>query len=268
MLNPFPSTLVDDYPILNNASNPLLTYRGSIAHGMHVPPEQNGGFDDIDLIGVYMPTQDDLFSTRPFGAKLTGTVEIKVDKWDIVLYDVRKFIKLLAQGNPNVLAVLWTDKKFVIKANRLGAALLDERQIFLSKRIYHAFIGYAHDQMRRMTSAQKYDGWMGEKRKAFVDQFGYDTKNAAHTIRLLRMACEFFETGEFFVNRDGIDAHQLLAIKQGGWVLEAVLSEAEDLFNRAERVFERSSLPDDVNMERVNNLCKYMVKSYYGIYDV
>lgn len=259
-----PLPLLEKYGILNPFALPILAYRGSIANGMHVPPEQNGGFDDIDLIGAYIPSHEDLFSTRPFGQRLTGTVEIKEDKWDIVLYDIRKFIKLLAQGNPNVLAVLWTDKPYFFNCNRHGSMLMQNRHMFLSKRIYHAFVGYANDQMHRMTRPQKYDGWMGEKRKALVDKFGYDTKNAAHTIRLLRMAVEFFEHGQFYVDRSKIDAHQLLAIKQGGWVIEAVLSEAEDLFNRAQAAFEKSTLPEDVDMDAINRLCMNIVQSYYG----
>jgi predicted nucleotidyltransferase len=245
---------------------PLLTYRGSIAHGMHLPAEENGGFDDIDLIGAYIPSPEDLFGTRPFAGKLTGTVEIKEGSYDIVLYDLRKFIKLLAQGNPNVIAVLWTDRKHHVYVNRLGAHLYERREMFLSKRIYHAFIGYAWDQLKRMTSPQKYDGFMGEKRKALVDQFGYDTKNAAHTIRLLRMACEFFETGAFNVDRSTIDAADLLSIKQGGWVIEAVQSEAEHLFSRAVIAVEKSTLPEDVDMAEVNKFCMELVGGYYGVH--
>lgn len=56
---------------------------------------------------------------------------------------------------------------------------------------------------------------MGERRKALVRRHGYDTKNAAHLIRLLRMGIEFLQSGELLVDRSGHDAGELLAIKRG-----------------------------------------------------
>jgi hypothetical protein len=44
-------------------------------------------------------------------------------------------------------------------------------------------------------------GYMGEKRKELVLEHGYDSKNAAHCVRLLRMAKEIFETGGMTVYR-------------------------------------------------------------------
>ena len=73
-------------------------------------------------------------------------------------------------------------------------------------------------------------GYMGEKRKALVDKYKFDTKNASHCIRLLRMCMEALITGEVHVFRE--DASQLLEIKRGRWSLEQVKAEADRLFWR------------------------------------
>jgi len=52
---------------------------------------------------------------------------------------------------------------------------------------------------------------MGAKRKSLVEKFGYDTKNAAHLILLLRMGIEFLSVGVLHVKRH--DAQELLEIK-------------------------------------------------------
>jgi hypothetical protein len=56
----------------------------------------------------------------------------------------------------------------------------------------------------------------------------YDSKNAAHLIRLLRMGIEFLIEGAMYVER--ADGPELLEIKRGGWTLGKVKAEAERLF--------------------------------------
>jgi len=42
---------------------------------------------------------------------------------------------------------------------------------------------------------------MGKKRRELVMRVGYDSKNAAHLIRLLRMGIEFLTEGTMYVER-------------------------------------------------------------------
>jgi DNA relaxase NicK len=44
-------------------------------------------------------------------------------------------------------------------------------------------------------------GYMGKKRRELVVRVGYDAKNAAHLIRLLRMGIEFLTEGTLYVER-------------------------------------------------------------------
>jgi predicted nucleotidyltransferase len=89
---------------------------------------------------------------------------------------------------------------------------------------------------------EHFSGYMGEKRKAMVRKYQYDVKNAAHLIRLLRMGIEFLESGQLQVYRT-TDADELKRIKRGGWTLDQVKSQAEELFGRIEQARARSPLP-------------------------
>ncbi|PYQ71013.1 MAG: hypothetical protein DMG04_22695 [Acidobacteria bacterium] len=89
---------------------------------------------------------------------------------------------------------------------------------------------------------EHFSGYMGEKRKAMVRKYQYDVKNAAHLIRLLRMGIEFLETGQLQVFRTS-DADELKRIKRGGWTLDQVKEQAEQLFGRIERARAQSPLP-------------------------
>src|ERR1041384_6121674 len=89
---------------------------------------------------------------------------------------------------------------------------------------------------------EHFSGYMGEKRKAMVRKYQYDVKNAAHLIRLLRMGIEFLETGQLKVFRTS-DADELKRIKRGGWTLDQVKEQADQLFATIEQVRARSPLP-------------------------
>lgn len=237
----------------------LHGYRGSIAHGMYEPNSEPGSIDDKDTMAVCVPPRGYYYGLSEFGSR--GTREIVDDPWDIVIYEARKMVRLLAQGNPNVLALLWLSPNLYIRKTPAGQLLLDKRDLFIGRHVYKPFIGYATQQLYKMEHGA-HRGYMGEKRKALVEQHGYDTKNAAHLIRLLRMGIEFLRDGELNVDRGGYDAQDLLAIKHGEWSLERIKAEADRLFKRAEDVADRSTLPVRPDRDKVNELCVRIVAEH------
>lgn len=171
----------------------LVAFRGSVVHGMYAPSNEPNSIDDLDIMSICIPTLDNYFGLKKFGSR--GTKEIKEGKWDIVVYELRKFIRLLIQDNPNVLSMLWVDPRLYLHQREEGRALIAARSLFVGRHVYKSFVGYAYGQAHRMEHAAC-KGYMGEKRKALVNKYGYDTKSVAHLIRLLRMGVEFLTTGE------------------------------------------------------------------------
>ena len=224
----------------------LLAYHGSIVHGTYVPSNTSDGIDDKDLLGVFIsPVEHYLGLGRP------EVYEAKQDEWDIVCYELRKYVRLLLKSNPNVLGLLWTPDQYILCMDDVGALLRANRHIFVSRQAYHSFSGYAYSQLTRMERFE-HQGYMGEKRKALVERHGYDTKNAAHLIRLLRMGIELLTEGELHLVRP--DAAQLVAIKKGEWTLERVKEEAAALFRRAEEAYIHSRLPNRPDQEKIERL--------------
>lgn len=238
----------------------IIGYRGSIAHGMYVPNTDPNSIDDVDLIAVSMGDIDHYFGFKPFGSR--ETKEIRQDPWDVVIYELRKFVGLLKNGNPNVLALLWNKPEHLIKVSSEGQTLINNRHLFLGKHIYTSFIGYAKGQMHKMT-AFKFEGYMGDKRKKLVEKYGYDTKNAAHMIRLIRMLVEFLQTGDIVVYRP--DAAELLEIKHGKWTLDQVKIEAERLFRNAAAVYNTCTLPEKPQIEVIDQLVVDMMKEHFNV---
>ena len=229
---------------------------------MYTPSSNPDSIDDRDTIAVCVPPLDHYFGLSEFGSR--GTREIQQGEWDIVIYEVREVIRLLAQGNPNVLSLLWLPENRYIWRSEAGRLLINRRQIFVGRHVYMPFVGYAKAQLTKMERGA-YRGYMGEKRKQLVERYGYDTKNACHLIRLLRMGIEFLRDGELIVDRGNYDAAELIAIKQGEWSLERVKDEAARLFVRAEEAADRSTLPSKPDRAAINQLCVDIVQSHHEL---
>jgi hypothetical protein len=114
----------------------------------------------------------------------------------------------------------------------------------------------------RKIHARHFQGYMGEKRKNLVKRYGYDCKNAAHLIRLLRMCVEFLGDGEMRVWRT-TDAADIRAIKSGEWPLERVQEEAEQLFQRATLARDASPLPYEPDRNAVSALAVSLHAEFY-----
>ena len=116
-----PRDLIREYKALSDWCI-LSMYRGSIAHGMYVPNSDPNSIDDKDAMVICVPPIEYYYGLRQFGSR--GTQEIKRNEWDIVVYEARKFLSLLAQGNPNVLMVLWLDEKIIKDAFYMEVCLV------------------------------------------------------------------------------------------------------------------------------------------------
>jgi len=229
----------------------LTGYIGSLAHNTHLSPEDECGIDDKDIMSIFIRSLEDYVGLENLGKRDRGTIQRTFHEWDSVAYDVRKYVYLLLKGNPNVTSLLWLQSNHYIHIHPLGQKLIDNRMIFASKQSYHAFCGYAYGQMKRMEHFKR-EGYQGEKRRKLIEKFGYDTKNAQHLIRLMRMCIEFLSEGEMHVFRD--DSEMLKDIKRGKWSLEEVKKEAMRLFERAEFAYDRSPLPPQPDYEKAEEL--------------
>ena len=292
-----------------------LCWRGSVAHGMYVPKSDPDSIDDKDVMGVYIAPLEHYLG---FGRE--DVYEKWEGEWDCVFYELRKFIGLLLNCNPNVLSLLWLKPNGIIYENEFGARLRENRDLFVTRKAYHSFSGYAHAQFKKMISfnqeaqelmqrleeeliafgidpescdagdslrtldgasfvgatpemmevVKRYrgerrryysGGYMGKKRRELVRRVGYDAKNAAHLIRLLRMGIEFLTEGTIYVERE--DAPELLDIKRGAWPLDKVKAEAERLFQLSQEAYVRSTLPPEPDRARAERLCVEMISEYH-----
>lgn len=108
---------------------------------------------------------------------------------------------------------------------------------------------------------QAFETWRSSRnpvRAELERRHGYDTKHAAHLIRLMRTGLEVLQTGDLQVRRP--DAPDLVAVRDGGLSYEALLESASELQGRMEEAARGSSLPPDVDPAFVDGLLLELVK--------
>jgi predicted nucleotidyltransferase len=156
---------------------------------------------DEDFKYFVAPTFDDLYAGKFYSHGNTS------DDLDYTVHDIRKLSHLLWKANPNFLGVLFSQKFY-------GEGSFPEWLIFnrddLSKMHLRSF-GFACLGMHKQKMASLYKGT--EKTQKFVDQFGYDTKDAHHALRMLYLAqniAEGMSMEEAFWFENGTPAREVL----------------------------------------------------------
>ncbi len=111
---------------------------------------------DLDVIGIFMPPKELLYGLSECNEVSFDEVDKDEsgrntkDAVDKKYYNFRKFMKLALQNNPNILHVMFADKKNILKLHPIGARILDMRHAILHRECVKRFIGYANGQMHQM----------------------------------------------------------------------------------------------------------------------
>ena len=127
-----------------------LVIRGSHAYGTNIESS------DTDYAGVFIQSMDDIFG---FNYK----EQINDDKNDTVIYEVRRFLQLLASNNPTVLELLNTTEDCVIYKDPIFDLILNDRDKFITKVCAKSFGGYAKQQISKAKGQDKKQNWEKDK---------------------------------------------------------------------------------------------------------
>jgi len=136
----------------------LLVIRGSRAYGTSVETS------DTDYAGVFIQSIDDILGN---GYK----EQINDDKNDIVIYEIKRFLNLLASNNPTVLELLNTPEDCVVYKHPAFDEVLQNRDKFITKICSKSFGGYGKMQIQKAKGQNKKQNWEKDKvtRKDVLD---------------------------------------------------------------------------------------------------
>lgn len=220
---------------------------GSELHGAKV-----GATDDLDLYGVYIGAREDVLGLDPLGHFVWSTASDDrrngPDDVDITLYSLHKWAAMAARGNATALHFLFADA--TATSAPIWRTIQSGAELFLSKASALQFLGFAGNQLRRIT------GEMGKGAKGTRPEYecihGYDTKASMHCLRLYLECIELMEQGRITLPRP--ERELLIEVRSGSWTRERFLGEAERLRLHAEDAALRSSLPEVVDRARISRV--------------
>lgn len=122
---------------------------GSHSYGLNTPAS------DQDFVGVCIPPNSYLFGVDKFefADKFQDENGEKVDK---TIFDFRKVISLIADNNPNVISMLFYPERCILKTSSWWNRIIENRDLFLSKKARYSFQGYAYSQLKRIKTHKSY----------------------------------------------------------------------------------------------------------------
>lgn len=115
----------------------LLGLGGSHAYGT------NTDTSDLDIRGVALNKKHEILTNQNFE-------QFVHEPTDTTIYSFDKIISLLSSCNPNTIEILGLKPEHYLYVSPIGRELLDNRQLFLSKKAVYSFGGYATAQLRRL----------------------------------------------------------------------------------------------------------------------
>ena len=135
-----------------------LTIRGSHSYGTNIPTS------DIDFGGVFMQSHDDIIG-RNYVEQINDSTN------DIVIYELRRFLELCGNNNPNILELLNTTQDCVIYKHPSFDLVLNNKSEFITKQCGDTFGGYAKTQINKAKGQDKKQNWEKDRvvRKSPMD---------------------------------------------------------------------------------------------------
>lgn len=161
---------------------------------------------------------------------------------DFTSYSLRKFMSLALAGNPQIIMMLFAGPQFITHIKWPGHELMQRASLLISKKAGPRYLGYMESQHKRLIGELK--GHM-PKRPELIDQFGFDTKYAAHALRLGFQGQELMDTGIIRVPIPHDPGDYLRAVRAGEYSLAHVVEDIEVVKDDLKRSIERSSLPEE-----------------------
>jgi uncharacterized protein len=248
-MNPDPRTII------------LMAPVGSTVHGLNLP-----GTDDLDLMGVCVENIDDAMGFSPFeqhihrtAAEREGKVDAKSQPGDtdLVVYSLRKYLRLALHGNPTILNLLYVPHNQCTVRPSLGAQLQELAPSIISRKAGRRYLGYLESQRQRLMGER---GQKRSNRPELEALHGYDTKYAMQMLRLGFQGVELLSTGTISLPMPEPSRTYLMMVRRGEVPLEDVLQATGDKERELKDLLDTSPLSEEPNNALVE---KWMLDVYF-----
>ncbi|MEV7096146.1 nucleotidyltransferase domain-containing protein [Amycolatopsis sp. NPDC051045] len=227
---------------------------GSGLHGTAVD-----GQDDRDEMGLCVEPaeyvtglrrfEQYIFRTQPEGVR-SGPGDL-----DLIVYSLRKWMRLALTGNPTILLPLFVPDAEIVRITGLGHELRANADRIVSRQAGLRFAGYLSTQRRRML-----EGALKVNRPELIEKYGFDTKYAMHMVRLGVQGVELLETGRMTLPIAEPWLTWLRDLRRGKHTQDEAVAAAAELEDRLQRLVNGDSpLPEQPDRDWAS---RWLVHAY------
>lgn len=302
--------LLDTPPrhIKNNIHYEAMT--GSVAYGV------SGDASDIDVYGFSMPSKEILFPYDYGHLYDFGDPPPRFKQWqqhhildkdtgreyDMVIYNIVRFFSLCMDSNPNMVDSLFVPQRCVLHCTPLGEYVRENRKLFLSKKAWPKFKGYAFSQLTKMNNkvtkqfveaCNHYDWPLditmedalkdlgGFKDEGYItdlfkkiDQSGNRSKRLpsikkyGYDVKFAYNVVRLLEECQMILDEGDLDltrnAPILKSIRAGEWEIERVQNYFEEKRKVLEVAFTNSKLPMRPRKDEIQKVLVDCIRMHYG----
>jgi predicted nucleotidyltransferase len=179
-------------------------------------------------------------------------------EYDFCIYSIAKYFALCGDNNPNMVDSLFVPQRCVLHSTAVGDMVRENRKLFLSKRAWHKFKGYAYSQLHKIkTKNPKKDS----KRQALVEKHGFDVKFGYHLVRLLDEVEQILATGDLVLGRN---AEEMKAVRRGEWTVERLENHFDDKMKALEPLYDTSDLRYSPDWDALTELLLNCLEHNFG----
>jgi uncharacterized protein len=251
----------------------VFKFKGRIIHSFVGGSELHGAkldhTDDHDVMGIYLETPQDLlgldqqphfvWSTAPDNRR-NGPTDI-----DVTMYGLNKWARLAVKGNPSILNYLFAPRNPDTEQPERQAwdEIVFRKHSFLARSHWKQFAGYAGAQLARMVGERS----RKVNRPELVEKYGFDTKFAMHTIRILSEGRELLTTGH--INFPSTEVELLKEIRRGErsqeWVIEECKARMDGLehLGTSKSYNGKLNVPEVIDRAEVSRILAYVYQNYW-----
>lgn len=209
-------------------------------HNKWLTMEQGGKFKSEPRIENYLTYMEDGYTYKhPKFSKMNYFTKIKDNLYNVYLdFERQSTYPLIEEGNNFIPEQIEKQRSY---DEHIGILSVNKQQFNIDIKEYADW--------------KKWKENRNEKRHELEESYGYDTKHAMHTFRLLEMGIEILNEHEVLVKRP--DRDFLLDIKNGKYSYEWIVERAEKMDKEIiQKAYENSTLRDSVDKKVVLDITK------------
>lgn len=227
---------------------------------------------DMDIVGFCIPPKEDVFPHLAGHIPGFGRQVQRFDVWqehhiidkesrqeyDFSIYSIVKFFHLAMENNPNMLDILFTPQRCVLFCSSVAQMVRDNRKVFLHKGVYQKMRGYSYAQLHKIgTKANS----SNPKRRASIEQFGYDVKFGYNVIRLLLECEQILLEHDLNIEQN---AEILKSVRRGEWSEQKLRSWFDEKEKHLEEIYTKSTLRHKPDEQAIKELLMNCLEQHYG----